>query len=81
MPRRLGVVVLLAALAVVVLSLVAGAAASTTVLLPRSQHAFGYRNPEGRQSTLASTVCKPGYPATIRPPVSYTSFLKREELR
>lgn len=27
------------------------------------------------------TVCKAGYSGTIRPPVSYTSFVKREELR
>jgi len=65
----------------VLLSLVTGAAATNTVLLPKAEHAFGYRNPEVRQSNLASTVCKSGYSATIRPPVSYTSFLKREELR
>jgi hypothetical protein len=69
------------ALVIVLLSLVAGAAASNTVLLPRVEHATGWRNPEVRQSNLASTVCKSGYSATIRPPVSYTSFLKREELR
>jgi hypothetical protein len=72
---------LLAALGVAVLWLVAGAAGSNTLLLPRAQHAFGYRNPEVRQSNVASTVCKAGYSATIRPPVSYTTFLKREELR
>ena len=72
---------LLFALALALLSLVAGAEASTTTLLPKAEHATGFRNPEVRQGNLATTVCKAGYSGTIRPPVSYTNFVKREELR
>ena len=32
----------------------------------------GARNPKVTQSTLATTICKTGYTATIRPPVSVT---------
>ena len=33
------------------------------------------------QATLDSTVCVSGYSAKIRPPVSYTNFIKKEMLR
>lgn len=72
---------LLFALTIALLSLLAGAAASSTLLLPRAEHATGFRNPEVRQGNLATTVCKAGYSGTIRPPVFYTNVVKREEPR
>lgn len=35
-------------------------------------------NPVVTQANIATTICKPGFTATIRPPVSYTSKIKRD---
>jgi len=32
------------------------------------------------QTTIIQTICKKGYTATVRPPVSYTEKLKREQI-
>ena len=37
----------------------------------------GARNPKVKPSTLATTICKPGYTASIRPPSSVTAVEKR----
>lgn len=40
----------------------------------------GLINPAVTQSNLGQTVCVPGWTATVRPPVSYTSALKRRQM-
>jgi hypothetical protein len=41
----------------------------------------GVLNPDVTQANIRSTVCKRGWTATIRPPVSYTNALKRKQMR
>jgi hypothetical protein len=41
----------------------------------------GALNPDVTQTTLATTVCVPGYSKRIRPPASYTGELKRRQIR
>ena len=41
----------------------------------------GALNPEVTQATIRSTICKHGWTRTIRPPTSYTSELKLEQMR
>ncbi|MDP9072778.1 MAG: hypothetical protein M3N98_01165, partial [Actinomycetota bacterium] len=40
----------------------------------------GAFNPAVTAATLAQTVCRAGWTATIRPPVSYTEALKRQQM-
>jgi hypothetical protein len=40
----------------------------------------GARNPQVTQLNIASTICKSGWTATIRPPVSYTDKLKAQDM-
>jgi hypothetical protein len=41
----------------------------------------GVLNPEVTQATIRRTICVPGWTRTIRPPSSYTSLLKEEQIR
>jgi hypothetical protein len=41
----------------------------------------GVLNPDVTQANIRSTICKRGWTATIRPPVSYTDALKRKQMR
>jgi hypothetical protein len=41
----------------------------------------GALNPDVTQETIGSTICVRGWTRTIRPPSSYTSALKRDQLR
>jgi hypothetical protein len=41
----------------------------------------GVVNPDVTQATIRSTVCRPGWTRTVRPPVSYTNALKARGLR
>jgi hypothetical protein len=41
----------------------------------------GVVNPNVTQANIRSTVCKRGWTASIRPPVSYTNALKRKQMR
>jgi hypothetical protein len=41
----------------------------------------GVYNPKVTQANIATTICKPGWTATVRPPVYYTSTLKRIQMR
>jgi hypothetical protein len=41
----------------------------------------GAINPQVTQANIASTICRKGWTATVRPPVSYTSKLKRQQMR
>lgn len=40
----------------------------------------GSLNPAVTQANIQTTICKSGFTATIRPPVSYTNKLKKQEL-
>ncbi|HET7568076.1 MAG TPA: hypothetical protein VFJ91_08810 [Gaiellaceae bacterium] len=40
----------------------------------------GVLNPDVTQATIRSTICRRGWTATIRPPVSYTNDLKRRQM-
>jgi hypothetical protein len=44
--------------------------------LPDPRHTPGVINPAVTQDNLASTICKPRWTQTIRPPSAYTSALK-----
>jgi hypothetical protein len=48
--------------------------------LPDSGCTPGAVNPAVTQSTINQTICVAGYTATIRPPVSVTSPIKRERM-
>ncbi len=41
----------------------------------------GVLNPDVRQETIAATICTQGWTRTVRPPTSYTSALKLEQMR
>jgi hypothetical protein len=41
----------------------------------------GALNPDVTAATIRSTICKHGWTRTVRPPVAYTSDLKRRQLR
>jgi len=41
----------------------------------------GAINPQVTQAGIASTICRKGWTATVRPPVSYTSKLKQQQMR
>ncbi len=48
--------------------------------LPDATCTPGALNPVVTQSTIASTICNPGWSATIRPPSAYTDELKRAQI-
>ncbi len=50
------------------------------VVLPDRGRTPGAINPAVSQATIAKTICVRGFTATIRPPASYTSALKRQQL-
>lgn len=62
------------------LHLVATSGASHTPAPTTSSGAAGALNPDVTQSTIRSTICVPGWTATIRPPTNETDSLKRQQL-
>ena len=48
--------------------------------LPNSKLTPGAIDPAVTQANIASTICVIGYTNTVRPPVSYTTPLKRQQL-
>ena len=50
-------------------------------MLPDATCTPGATNPDVTPATLATTICKTGWTATIRPPVSYTEPLKRQQMQ
>jgi hypothetical protein len=50
------------------------------VVLPDPARTPGATNPTVTQATIASTICVSGWTATIRPPSSYTTELKEQQL-
>jgi hypothetical protein len=41
----------------------------------------GVLNPNVTQDNIKTTICKPGWTATIRPPSAYTNLLKSSQMR
>jgi hypothetical protein len=66
-------------IAVAALLLSGGHGAQAIVADP--QRTPGVLNPEVTQANIRSTVCRHGWTATVRPPVSYTNALKRTQMR
>jgi hypothetical protein len=56
-------------------------AATPDWVLPNSKITPGVLNTNVTQANIKSNICKPGWTATIRPPVSYTNKLKEEQLK
>lgn len=54
---------------------------SATPALPDSSVTPGALNPNVTQANIASTICTLGFTSKIRPPASYTTKLKRQQLR
>ncbi|SRR6266568_65263 len=50
-------------------------------VLPDPNCTPGVINPDVTQDNLDSTICHSGFTKTIRPPVSYTNRLKREQIQ
>ncbi|MEY9953929.1 hypothetical protein [Leifsonia sp. EB34] len=50
------------------------------VVLPDASRTPGATNPAVTQANVHQTICVSGYTATIRPPASYTTGLKRQQL-
>jgi hypothetical protein len=51
-----------------------------TQYLPRPALTPGAIDPRVTQANISTTICVPGYTKTVRPPVTYTSPLKRKQL-
>jgi len=49
-------------------------------VLPDPNCTPGAINPDVTQENIGSTICRSGFTKTIRPPVSYTNNLKREQI-
>jgi len=50
-------------------------------ILPKRSLTPGVFNYDVKQSTIATTICKHGWTATIRPPTSYTNALKIQQMQ
>ncbi len=48
--------------------------------LPNSMRTPGVSNPNVTQNNIKRTICKSGWTKTIRPPVSYTNKLKKQQI-
>ena len=78
-PRDLLLALVLVALVVVVFAHRPGH--PTHAILADPVRTPGVVNPNVTQENIRSTVCKRGWTATIRPPVSYTNALKVKQMR
>jgi len=58
-----------------------GHAHSTNAILASPTRTPGVLNPNVTQANIRSTICRHGWTATIRPPVSYTNALKVKQMR
>ena len=73
------------ALGLASLSLIAAEASGRTLpasgrTLPDGMRTSGATNPDVSQFNIKQTICKPGWTKTIRPPSSYTTGLKRQQI-
>ena len=71
----------LALVAAVVVLFVPGHHGNANAILADSVRTPGVLNPDVTQANIRSTICRHGWTATIRPPVSYTNALKRRQMR
>ncbi|HEX7390927.1 MAG TPA: hypothetical protein VF286_12520 [Acidiphilium sp.] len=70
---------LLAAFVLTLIALPPLAHAQST--LPNPRLTPGATNPAVTEATIGDTICQRGWTATVRPPVSYTEPLKKQQLR
>jgi hypothetical protein len=59
------------------LCVLAGCATSTAVTADTAGRLVGAVDPNVTQANIHQTICKAGYTASVRPPVSYTAPIKR----
>jgi hypothetical protein len=78
--QRIATVLGLAGIAGGLLLLWAGSRPPRPVLVASPVLTPGVLNPDVTQATIAETICKAGWTRTIRPPTSYTSGLKIEQM-
>lgn len=85
MPRRVSLFVLVAALGIT--GVASGGPQARVAAhcrahdgLPDKTCAPGVRDPRVRQKNIAKTICKAGYTQTVRPPSSYTTKLKKQQI-
>ena len=55
-------------------------AASVFAQVPDPTMTPGVANPDVAQDNIKTTICKSGWTATIRPPASYTTALKKRQI-
>jgi hypothetical protein len=79
-PLDLAVVLVVAALAVTALTHCGGGGGGEPAVLADPTLTPGVLNPDVTQATIARTVCVHGWTRTVRPPSSYTSELKVEQM-
>jgi hypothetical protein len=78
--RAIDAAVLVAASALVAYALVGCGRRSAPAVLASPARTPGVLNTDVTQTTIASTICKHGWTATVRPPTSYTSALKTRQM-
>jgi hypothetical protein len=71
----------LALVAAVVVLFAHGRHRNANAILADPVRTPGVLNPNVTQVNIRSTICRHGWTATIRPPVSYTNALKRKQMR
>lgn len=64
----------------IVIGATTGSVASTDWVLPNSKVTPGVINVSVTQANINSTICVSGWTATIRPKVSYTNNLKKQQM-
>lgn len=73
--------VALALVAIVVVALAPRGGGGAHGIVADPRRTPGVVNPDVTQANIRSTVCRHGWTATIRPPTSYTTALKRKQMR
>jgi hypothetical protein len=71
----------LALVAAVVVLFAHGHHGNANAILADPVRTPGVLNPDVTQANIRTTICRQGWTATIRPPVSYTNALKRKQMR
>ncbi|HEY2182586.1 MAG TPA: hypothetical protein VGH18_00295 [Gaiellaceae bacterium] len=77
----LDLLIALALVAAVVVLFAHGHRRKADAILADPARTPGVLNPDVTQANIRSTICRHGWTATIRPPVSYTNALKRRQMR
>jgi hypothetical protein len=78
--RAIDAAVLVSGSAFVLYALVGCGRRLSPAVLANGTRTPGVLNAEVTQSTIASTICKHGWTATVRPPTTYTSALKTQQM-